>query len=549
MKIPSKLTASYLIVSVFLMVSGYSLGVSRTPLSHADKIDSNSHEKNTNKIENEIENLNKELDKLKKEYSSSSASKSETKSDTKKGKNGATNSSNKGRISESNRASNRISGVLGASDIKKISNSKFKDGKYRGSSYGYSSNIEVEVEVKDGKISNIDIVSQNETPEYFEKALSIKNDIISKQSVDIDSVSGATLSSNAIKLAVFQALKKAEDTSQMKETSTKVNDDILKKIESEMQNISKKLAEKKHLESVALNTSNEKLKDGKYKGSAYGYNSEVEVEVEVKDGKISNIDIVSQNETPEYFRKAISIKNEIVKKQSLDVDSVSGATLSSNAIKIASMQAIKKAGSAITSEIDTTINTSINSMMKSLKELKEENSELSSELSSLREKLEKALITIGSVQTKKNLEYSDGKYRGRGTGGYAGDVEVEVTIRDHRIDSIEVLSHNETPTYFKKARRILESIIGKQSTEVDSISKATLSSNAIKAACKDALNKASEKFKEEELKKKKENNIEEDKDKGKENIKNTYVDNSEDKKNENNKNNLANDRYINADND
>lgn len=560
MKIPSKLTTSYLIVSAFLMVSAYSLGVSRTPLSHADKSENKSYENKIDEIKNELENLNEEFDSLKKESSSSSIAKKDNQTDTKKEKNAGKNSSSKSSKSKRNNelTNNSISNGRKSSsarlDIKELSNSKFKDGKYRASSYGYSSNVEVEVEVKNGKIANIDIVSQNETPEYFKKALSVKDEIISKQSVDVDSVSGATLSSNAIKLAVFQALKKAEDTSQSKDVSSKMKDLTLKKIETEIQNLSKKLMEKKNLESNAPNINTEKLKDGKYKGNSYGYASEVEVEVEVKDGKIAKIDIVSQNESPEYFRKAISVKDEIIKKQSVNVDSVSGATLSSNAIKLASMQAIKKAGSTGATEIDTTINSSISSMMAVLKELKEENSELSSELSNLRARLEKILTLINPSPAKKDLEYADGKYRGRDNGGYGGEIDVEVTIKEHKIENIEVLSHNETPSYFKKASKILEMIIGKQSTEVDSISKATISSNAIKAACKDALNKAREKFKEENIKKEKEGSIEEDNtiDKDRSIDKERGTDTEAGKvegKNEINKENIVNDKNSDIDNE
>ena len=63
----------------------------------------------------------------------------------------------------------------------------------------------------------------------------------------------------------------------------------------------------------------------------------------MKNGKITDIDVKGDKETPEFFKKAKDgILSEILKKQSPNVDSVSGATFSSKGIKDAVAQALEK---------------------------------------------------------------------------------------------------------------------------------------------------------------------------------------------------------------
>ena len=88
-------------------------------------------------------------------------------------------------------------------------NSKtYKNGEYVGEAKGYKSNIKVSVSVKDNKISDVKVVSHDDTPSFADKAISvIPKEIVNKQSTDIDVVSGATLTSKGILDAVNNALK------------------------------------------------------------------------------------------------------------------------------------------------------------------------------------------------------------------------------------------------------------------------------------------------------------------------------------------------------
>ena len=84
----------------------------------------------------------------------------------------------------------------------------------------------------------------------------------------------------------------------------------------------------------------EGFKDGEFEGSAVGYNGKLTVSVVVEGGKIKDIKVVKHIDDEEYFYPARDkIIQSILEKQSTDVDAVSGATTSSDAI----IKAIKRA--------------------------------------------------------------------------------------------------------------------------------------------------------------------------------------------------------------
>lgn len=80
----------------------------------------------------------------------------------------------------------------------------------------------------------------------------------------------------------------------------------------------------------------------------------------------------------------------------------------------------------------------------------------------------------------------DGVYTGRGQ-GRNGEITVNVTIQSREIMDIQVVSHVETPKYFSRAEGVIDVILSAQSTEVDAVTGATISSDGIKAAVANAL--------------------------------------------------------------
>ena len=86
--------------------------------------------------------------------------------------------------------------------------------------------------------------------------------------------------------------------------------------------------------------------------------------------------------------------------------------------------------------------------------------------------------------------YKDGTYTGEAD-GFGGTVAVEVTVKDGKIEAVEVTSaEKEDSAYLAMAEDIIPKIIEAQSAEVDTISGATFSSTGIKNATEQALEQA-----------------------------------------------------------
>lgn len=204
------------------------------------------------------------------------------------------------------------------------------------------------------------------------------------------------------------------------------------------------------------------LADGVYKGSATGYRGSVTVAVTILDKKIVSIDILSASDDEAFFNRAKGVIDRIISSQSLDVDVVSGATYSSNGI----IGAVKN---ALTGEKDNGVTG---------KSKQESTSESESDSS---------LAEIAAVQDAS--AYKDGTYYGTGK-GFAGNIKVKVDIAGGKISAISIVSTKDGDSYVKNASSLLDTIVEKQSTNVDTVSGATFSSRGIIAAVRSALSQA-----------------------------------------------------------
>lgn len=87
---------------------------------------------------------------------------------------------------------------------------------------------------------------------------------------------------------------------------------------------------------------------GKYQGEGEGMNGKVVIEMEFSEDKIVSLELVQHSETEGIYEKAYdTLSKEIVEKQSLNVDTVAGATYTSNAIIHAAEDCVNKAGGDI----------------------------------------------------------------------------------------------------------------------------------------------------------------------------------------------------------
>ena len=76
------------------------------------------------------------------------------------------------------------------------------------------------------------------------------------------------------------------------------------------------------------------LTDGVYKGTGTGYAGDITVAVQIKDRQITAIDILSSSDDAAFFKRAQAVIDKIIEGQTLEVDTVSGATYSLSLIHI-----------------------------------------------------------------------------------------------------------------------------------------------------------------------------------------------------------------------
>lgn len=203
------------------------------------------------------------------------------------------------------------------------------------------------------------------------------------------------------------------------------------------------------------------LEDGVYQGTGTGYRGDITVAVKIKDKQIASIEILSASDDEPFFGRAKGLIDQIIKKQSTKVDTVSGATYSSKGI----ISAVKN---ALTGEKDS-------GTTGSSQEGSSGNQNTTPE-------------AVGSVQ--EPASYKDGTYYGTGS-GFAGDMKVEVVISGGKISSIQIVETNDGSEYIQKASGVISQILNAQSTNnIDTVSGATFSSNGIIKAVRNALSQA-----------------------------------------------------------
>lgn len=185
----------------------------------------------------------------------------------------------------------------------------YTPGTYTAAIAGQNGPVKVEVTTSADKILSVKIIDQKETEGIGSKAVAaLPSEIVKAQSADVQGIAGASVSSAAIKKAVQECLNQAQG---------------------------KKAAP------LAL-------KNGTFEGKAYGNNGWLTVEVNVKDNKITDIKTPGQRETKYLGDTAIrEIGKDVLQYQTLNVDNIAGATVTSTALKTAIAQAIEKAGGDI----------------------------------------------------------------------------------------------------------------------------------------------------------------------------------------------------------
>ena len=100
--------------------------------------------------------------------------------------------------------------VLQAQSTAQAEQSGYRDGTYEGSAFGFGDVIRVSVTIQNGKMTDISVLdASGEDKPYYKQALPLLDEMLAVQSVEVDTVSGATLTAEGLIGAVEDALGKA----------------------------------------------------------------------------------------------------------------------------------------------------------------------------------------------------------------------------------------------------------------------------------------------------------------------------------------------------
>ncbi len=185
----------------------------------------------------------------------------------------------------------------------------------------------------------------------------------------------------------------------------------------------------------------------------------------ISGGKITKISVINnEGDDKPYLDKASKgVIARILSAQNTKVDAVSGATYSSNGIIEAVENALKKA--VVKSDADDPQNPDTPDKPDTPD-------------------------TPDEPDTPAEGLYVDGTYEGFAR-GYKGFMYVSVLIESSRIKSIDVTRTQDDEPYISMAKKLIDKIIAKQTTDgVDAVTGATYSSNGILDSVKKALDKA-----------------------------------------------------------
>lgn len=194
------------------------------------------------------------------------------------------------------------------------------------------------------------------------------------------------------------------------------------------------------------------VEDGVYSGSADGYSGPISVEVTVEGGEITDVKVLSHSDSPGISDPAIEeVPAAMVAGNTTEVEVVSGATFTSTGI-------INAANIALTGEAG--------------------------------EASEAPVVDEGEedeeVEVSDNV-YVDGTYT-ETVEGHNGPMTVEVVVEGNVITSVVVLEHEETDGLADPALEdVPAAIIARNGTDVDVVSSATVTSEAVIKAVEKAL--------------------------------------------------------------
>lgn len=212
--------------------------------------------------------------------------------------------------------------------------SSLKDGVYVGSGRGYGGTTRVQVTVSGGRITNVQVLSNQDSPSFFARAQVLTSRIVAQQSVNLDAVSGATMSSRGILEGAAAALRQAGSTASAR-VSINTNQTTAAPTPTSSAESSK---------ADTFTKGKFPYLDGAYMGTGDGNGGDIDVAVLMDNHTLKAVTILSAKDEDEPFlSNAKTMLPKFISNQTEKVDTVSGATHTSEGINEAVADALKNA--------------------------------------------------------------------------------------------------------------------------------------------------------------------------------------------------------------
>jgi len=342
--------------------------------------------------------------------------------------------------------------------------SGFIPGTYTASAAGISSDVTVTCTFDETGLVSIEADVSGETSGI---GADIGDTMIARvleaQSSDVDGVSGATITSDAFKAAVADCMEQAGFVAEEAETETE---------EESATEAASTAADSSDSEFAAAPDA--PFVPGTYTATAQGMESEITVNVTFDEYNIVAVGTWLEGETDGVGADiGEEISNQVLEAQSADVDGVSGATVTSTAVKEAVANCIAQA------KADS----------EDIEEMTEADSEEETESTAAAESADDDEAEASDEASLSSL-YTAGIYSASAE-GISSDVVVTVAFDDDSITSIGYDLSGETATIGALiGPEISGQILTAQSADVDGVSGATITSEAFKAAVADCIAQA-----------------------------------------------------------